>query len=189
MSNGFEPLAIRVHSVRLETEDDDSVGEQLIEVVRQSLRKGEFPSAAVVVAAGRADILPLQPMVDGGVSLPAALAGLTATMPDGTRPVLAVGIVGPFEIRRSDQTNEVRQVVTVFLEWTDCRWWHWSIDAEKSGSQLRLKDFTERTDRAVDGSARPDGLGGWWSLARRTGASLSFIPELPRPAAIADLVH
>jgi hypothetical protein len=62
----------------------------------------------------------------------------------------------------------------VFVEWPDNRWWSaWApipVEGVDEPSEL-----TVRT--AEDGWPRPGGMGGWFSLARRTGVRLHVHPS------------
>ena len=183
------PVAIRVHSVALEAaSDDDAIGGALVRVVQHALARGGAPSAAVGVGGARADLVPLRPFSEAQASLPAFLASLSATLPDGTRPVDAVGLAGTFDLRHGDSSPPTT-IAMVFLEWSDCRWWRWRALLDQNLGTTLVRAGSEVIDRAVDGAPRPDGLGGWWSLARRTSVQFRFIPELPQDAASSELVH
>jgi hypothetical protein len=153
---------------------DDTLGEGLVARVRHGLSTGQAPASGVVVRAAQIDLVPLAPVADARVPFGQVLAGLV-----GRGELDAIGVVGRLWWRRRRDERPVA-VAVVFLEWTDCRWWCWQqlLDAEG-----RPVADGERCWRAVDGDPKPVGLGGWWSLARRTGARLDLTP------AVSELVN
>jgi hypothetical protein len=62
-------------------------------------------------------------------------------------------------------------VGVVFLEWADCRWWHWRAVLGADGRPL---EGGETLWRAVDGDALPTGVGRWWSLGRLSGNVVQY---------------
>lgn len=149
---------------------DDALGEALVARVRRSLAEGRAPASGVVVRPSQVDLVPLAAAADAGVPFPNLLAGLV-----GRGGLDAVGILGRLWWR-PQRAEPAVPVAVVFLEWTDCRWWAWQQLLDAQGRPIA---DGERCWRAVDGDPKPGGLGGWWSLARRTGARLDLTPTVP----------
>jgi hypothetical protein len=165
-------LQVRVQSLARRGDDDDSLGEYLAALVTDAARRGGAPAAAIVVGSGRVDIVPLAPIAQANVPVPAFLAGLTHS-PFGDEPPDAVGLIGTFRMRRKPGDPGV-PVAMVFLEWTDCRWWQWRALLDVEAGRATLREDTETILRAVDGTPKPARLGGWWSLGRRRPVRLEW---------------
>lgn len=89
-----------------------------------------------------------------------AMAGL-----DGAE---CVALVGALRVR-APGAREPQRAVVVFIEWSDNRWWTaWQAVDDKH--QLVGDEPVVRA--AVDGWARPNGVGGWFARARREGLRL-----------------
>jgi hypothetical protein len=168
-------LRLRVHTApRRDLFTDRDLGRHLVETVRASFPK--TPAAAVAVRPDRIEIVPLHGLIEQKQNPGRFIAGLTTTGVD------AVGLVGAFRYRPTPHERWA-PIAMVFLEWTDCRWWQWrSLVAGD-----RLMPDTETFAAAIEGDAKPGGLGGWWSQARREGLQLTVhaTPDAP----VAPLVH
>jgi hypothetical protein len=154
---------------------DAQEGRGLVGLVRDVLERGGGGAVAVVVRPDRTELVDLRNLIEARASLPLFMAGLTRSAPEGQRLPLAVGIAGRFMMRTgppqvpvSPQERRPRgiPVGVVFLEWPDCRWWHWRVVLGADGQPM---EDGETVWRAEDGDPLPQGLGRWWSLGRRTG--------------------
>ena len=130
---------------------------RLADLVRLALEKGGAPSVAVILREERVDLLPLKPVVDAGVGVPVFLAGLSQSETAGASDVLAVGVMGTFHLKRRGDARGA-PVAMVFLEWSDCSWWHWRGLIEADGRTLR--EDTQTVATASEGAAKPRNLGG-----------------------------
>ncbi len=169
---------IRLHSIASSVaahDDDDRLGESLVDVCRSAVERRSAPSSALVVRTDRVDVIPLKQLQQQKLHVPRFIAGMTvASLPDrAPSDVLAVGLIGSFERRLASQPGPV-PVAMVFIEWTDCRWWHWH--ALVHPDDRIVLDATETVRSASEGDAKPPGLGGWWSLGRRSNMSVKLDP-------------
>jgi hypothetical protein len=166
-------LQVRVQSVPTDgIGSDDALGERLVSLLHGAVQRGGAPASAMVVTPDRIDIVPLRPVVEAKMRPGLFLAGLSRGA-FGSEAPIAVGLIGTFTWRRTREDAGIPLVMT-FLEWADCRWWQWRALVDPGASPLAIRHDTETTLRAVDGAARPDGLGGWWSLGRRRPVDLRW---------------
>jgi len=182
----MQPIRLDVRTLlRREDEgdDDESTGRRLVDLVREALGRGPAPSVVVVVRADRFDLVSVGPIVEAGLSVSTFIAGLTRSELPRAGPVLAVGLMGTFTVRPRREAPGA-PLAMVFLEWTDCRWWQWRTLLEGDGRTPM--DETTTLSSAVEGSAKPSNLGGWWSLGRRRRMSVRLEPL---PGTQPDLVH
>jgi hypothetical protein len=161
---------------------DLSVGEHLAELVVTASRKGRgLPGVGVVVRAGSLDLVELGEPMRAGLPLGGLLAGLSATRTERGGAVTAVGLIGGFK-RRGRTDKEGRRVAMVFLEWPDCRWWHWVAELDAMGI---VRPDTAQVRSAVEGDPLPGGLGRWWTQARlrrlRVALLVEAVPEAAPP--------
>ncbi len=165
-------LAIRtLHRFSDEPLEDEALARSLVQMVRGAVAQGRAPAAAVCVREERLDLLPVAEAARSGIAPPVLLAGLTRAEVPFASEVLAVGLVGRFK----ERTTGV-PLAMVFLEWEDCRWWHWRALIDPSTGALR--EDTETVSRAVEGLRRP-ALGGWWTAGRRRGMRVRLAPREP----------
>jgi hypothetical protein len=179
---------LRVHSVTRDTSalGDDQLGEALVELVRGALARRSAPTVATITRDDRIEVIALQSVVEHHVPLQGFIASLTrADFEATTQDARAVGLMGTVHLRRPDAPAVPMAVV--FLEWPDCRWWHWRALLDPSTGEP-LPD-TETVRRAVDGDALPDGLGRWWSLGRRQAGRVRITASPPPVVADSPLVH
>lgn len=153
--------------------DDDRLGEGLVGLVRRNLARGA-PTTAVVVRRHKLVLMPMHPFADAGIALPMVLAGL-ARWTEGGDPPEAIGLIGRVLQRRGGRGPAV-PVALVFLEWPDGRWWRWRQVLDADGEPV--EDGVELA-RAVDGLARPAGIGGYWTLARTRKPRIELRPRVP----------
>lgn len=146
--------------------EDDALGESLAGMVREAVARKGAPTVATVARADRVDLIGLAPVVEGRLPVHGFLASLTrAEVDPGVLDPHAVGLMGTVRVRRPGDGVDGAPVAVVFLEWPDCRWWHWRALIEPTTGALL--DHTETIRRAIDGDPLPDGLGRWWSAGRR----------------------
>lgn len=185
---------VRVSMLLRDATSDEALGRSLVDAVESALLRGGAPSAAIAVGRESVAIVPLWPLANAGLAWPGLVIGLCGGAPGDVGEIEAVGVIGAFQ--RGGRGQPPIPVATVFLEWPDGRWWHWlgllgdrRVPADDgSVRELRLvRDGTVDLRRAIDGDARPDGLGGWWSGYRRRPIRLQWRRTEPNPAA--ELVH
>ena len=171
---------------RPEGEDsDDVVGRDITALVRNALARGAAPGSALVLRAGRLDIIPMGPLVQKKVHIGAFLAGLSRSVLTEAGGAMAVGVMGRFRWRYAPNKEQV-PVVMVFIEWPDGRWWHWRAVIDESNKAVR--EDTATLHRAEDGLAKPRSLGGWWSLGRRRKLNVKLAPrQKPGPEAVGPI--
>jgi hypothetical protein len=178
----MEQLRLRVRFVPRGLTDEREEIEPLVELARQALRARAGGGAGVILRPERYDLVDLNGL--GKVPLPHFLAGLTRSDAAGAGPVLAVGIVGRFTIRRRDRPPQ--PVAVAFLEWADCRWSLWQVLLDANGQEV---PDTEIRRSAVEGDPLPDGLGRWWTLGRRLKMTLQLGPAVRPFEPSSEVVH
>jgi hypothetical protein len=188
----MQHLRLRIRVLERRPHDEDEVeGRFLADLVRAARARGTAAPVAGVVREARTELIGLHDVAGRGLSVPSFLAGLCASEPPGhTRP-RAVGLAGRFLVRqRVDASggppDAGAPVGLAFLEWPDCRWWHWRTLLDGEGKPVPDSDTLRR---AIDGDPLPGGLGRWWSHARRTGATVRYGKLEPDPPAPPPLVH
>lgn len=182
-------LDLRVQTLRPEVPwwpDADSLGDRLTDLVKRNLSRGA-PTTAIVVRREEVSLVPLRPFAEARMPIRAVLGGLARWNLDAEPPE-AVGVIGRvrWRTRRDKAWNEL---ALVFLEWPDGSWWEWRGLLDASGE---LVETSEGVARAVDGLARPSGLGGWWTFARRNKPTLHFSktrPTVDEGGASKPIVH
>jgi hypothetical protein len=142
--------------------------------------KGGLPSGAVIVRSDSVDVADLRPVVQARHPLQLFLAGMAGTETARGRAE-AVGVVGRFGLRRRGAKQPVH-VALVFVEWSDGRWWQWQALLAQDGASLLDDTLIER--EAELGDPLPDGLGRWWTLARRRNLRVRLEAHAPDPAPI-----
>jgi hypothetical protein len=155
---------------------DDDVGRKLAAMVRSAIDNSGAPAAAVCIRSDRLDLVDLGEVVRQRLSPAFLLTVLTRANAPFAGPVEAVGVLGRFRYR-PEPGQPGTPVATVFVEWPDCRWWHWQVLLDpETGHPV---PETETVFRAVDGGRRPASLGGWWSKGRRTRLRARLEPSEP----------
>ena len=149
-------------------EEDEALGESLFGMLSGALDRG-LPRPTMLVfrpdQIDRFDVVPV----------------LKSPQPHRTRMMAAIAgqseascsaMVGVFKVKFGPM-REPRRAIICFVEWPDCRWWTcWQMlddDRKPVGDGPEVR-------RAVDGWPRPGGVGGWFSMVRRTGVKLRLIP-------------
>ena len=152
-------------------------GQALVRLVREALGRGGAPAAAVVLREGQTELIYLAPLGEQRLSVGRFLAGLTQSRLDDGEPAQAVGLIGRFGLQQPSGVS----IVQVFMEWPDCSWWHWRALVDGEGA-IREETATERC--AQLGDALPQGLGRWWSAARRGRLQLALHRSAPPPVMV-----
>lgn len=167
-------------------QDDEALASLLVGKLRPAVPVRRAGPSLIVVRGDRIDLLAVRDTPRLPVSSPReALALLTrARFADGMHP-RAVGLIGVFGYRAQPKDTPVPTAL-LFLEWADCRWWQYRALVQPGEPEILPQ--TEGVLRAVDGDARPSGLGGWWSLGRRMNGGVSLTPLMPSAPGEA-LVH
>jgi hypothetical protein len=150
--------------------DEQALGERLARLVKTALEGGGAPTVAVSVRRERVEIVPLGPIIEAKRHPGRFLCALTRWDSAELGEQECTGIIGRMRMRRSDGDAWV-PLAMVFLEWPDGRWWQWKALLDAEG---KLLADTETINRAIDGLARPAGLGGWWSIGRRENLVLNL---------------
>lgn len=175
---------IRIGSLpRGEPRADHEEGLRLRDVLLDALSRGPAPLVAVVLRRERVDLVETEPAAAIRLPLHHFLAGLARSETPTGGEVDAVGLMGVARV------SDAARVALVFLEWPDCRWWSWRAAVEPSGRSVR--EDTAMVSAAVKGDRLPDGLGRWWSLARRARIRLGLRPAPPDELRVetSPLVH
>lgn len=144
--------------------DDDALGAQLTALLSGVLARGLPRPVLLTVRADQVDWYDIAVLLNARPShrqrMMAAIAGQ-----DG---VEAVAMLGTFKLRQRRQQAATSALVC-FIEWPDNRWWtSWRVLREDR-SPISVAPIVRR---AVDGSPRPGGVGGWFALARRLNLKL-----------------
>ncbi|MFZ5481471.1 MAG: hypothetical protein ACOZNI_32215 [Myxococcota bacterium] len=153
--------------------EDEALGRAMFARLVKRLERGPVAPAVIVLREDRAQIVDLRPMLARGRDahrLVAALAG-----GEGVEAIAVVGIVN----RRRRGAPAVERYGGVFVEWSDGRWWA-AFRPLDDAMRLVPTDMDD-VSRAVDGQARPGGLGGWFSRARFQGLRAEIRVDAPPP--------
>ena len=167
-----QPFQLRVHVGSRDLDrfpaEDEALGEGLFTMLSEVLIRG-LPRPSLMVfrpdQIDRFDVVPV----------------LKSPQPHRSRMMAAIGgqaeascsaLVGVFKVRFGRMPQPQRAVIC-FIEWPDNRWWTcWQLLDE----QRQLVGDAPIVRRAVDGWPRPNGVGGWFSMVRRTGLKLRLVP-------------
>lgn len=169
--------------------DDEAEGERLRDLLQEALERGPAAPVAVVVRAGRTELVHLGHLRGTHTPVFTFLAGLTRSIAEDAGSAEAVGLVGTLQLRNQRDKNAVPIPVAVaFLEWEDGRWWEWRALLDADGTTLREDTSTVRSAR--QGDPLPDGIGRWWSAGRRRGGTMKLSRATPKmPAETSPIVH
>lgn len=145
-------------------EADESLGRALISTVHQALEKGTPRPGFFAFRGDEMDRFDLGPLMRA----PRRRRDLFLAAIAGRSDIECVALLGVLRVGGSGARPKARSAV-VYLEWPNNRWWTaWTpLGAEKNELTIRS---------AMDGWPRPGGVGGWFSLHRRTGVRLRVHP-------------
>jgi hypothetical protein len=154
--------------------EDGALGLSLFGMVESALTRGRPAPAVFLISADTIDRFRLTEIKtqspNGRQRMLAAMASL-----DG---IECMAMLGAFRFRGKGPLHGA-WVASAFIEWPDNRWWSvW----QPIGPRGSLVGNAPQFRTALEGSPRPGGMGGWFSLARRAGLKL----RIQRQAA---LVH
>lgn len=151
---------IQVRSMdRHKLEQHGSLGEALQSLAAETAEQ-DATTRMLVVRPRSVDLIDPTPLHAAGVSTPQGLVGMAHSQ---TRhgAVEALGLVG-----RAQRGPSGPPEALLFLEWPDLRWWWWR--APMAAGRVQRAHAIVRDARW--GDPMPDGLGRWWTRARKTGA-------------------
>lgn len=169
-------LKVRVHALpRASLPADLGLGEALVARLEASIAAGRTGMVALVVRPDVIEQIGLGAVREAGLPVPWFLAALSRTQTMSGGPVEAVGIAGRAALRPRPDAPAV-PMATVFLEWSDNRWWQWQALVDAEG---RLRADTARVRLAEAGDPMPARLGRWWSMGRRGNVTARLDPTPP----------
>ena len=164
-------VSIRTFRRQATEQSDAELGSSLVNMLMGATEKGKPAPVAIALRGPLLELHGITQLSKQGISIPSYLAALcySKRLPEPSGEVKATGYMGAF-IREREGVKEGRGIV--FLEWEDCRWWFWE---GKFDPTTKLFEPDEcRTLSALEGDAMPQGLGRWWSLARRRNLTLTL---------------
>ncbi len=151
--------------------DDDAFGCALLDQVLGVLARTPTPPAAVLLLRpDTVNIVYVGPLFAATQDPHRVIASLA-----GQPEVEAVALLGRFTHRLP--TGPPRLLAGVFVEWPDGRWWASWRPISEAGRLIPTDE--DEVLRAVDGTPRPHGLGGWFSRARFQGLRAELRPVAP----------
>lgn len=150
--------------------EDDVFGRGLVDRVIQAAGRGPLPPAVFLFRPDDVQIVYVAPLLAVARDRHRVLASLA-----GQPGVEAIAILGRFTQRH--RGAEPRLLAGAFVEWTDGRWWASWRPVDKEGRLIPTDE--DEVLRAVDGQARPGGLGGWFTRARFEGIRAELTPVRP----------
>ena len=151
--------------------DDDTFGRGLLDRVLAVLARTPTPPPGVLLLRpDTVQIVYVAPLF-ADTRDPHRVIASFAGQPD----VEAVALLGRFTQRQPD--GPPRLLAGVFVEWSDGRWWASWRPISEAGRLIPTDE--DEVLRAVDGTARPGGLGGWFSRARFQGLCADLRPVAP----------
>jgi hypothetical protein len=160
--------------------DDEPLGQALVERLGAQLARGPVPPVAILLGPEDVRVVSLGPILQRGGDIHRMLAALTSQ--PGVEAMAVVAMM--FRGRRGGPRE---RFAGVFVEWTDGRWWGCWRPVDEHGRPIPTD--SEDIQRAVDGLARPAGLGAWFSRARFEGLRAEIRASTPPPAPEGELVN
>ncbi len=142
--------------------DDDALGEEIwSELDRQLRRQAEdkrVPRPAVLTLFPEVvQVVDVSPLLDVVPDHHRAVSSFASQ--DGAEGLALAGVL----LHRRNGALLGRDAV-VFIEWPDGRWWWCRRPLGVPGTPV--VDADDTVERAIDGAAKPSGLGGWFARAR-----------------------
>lgn len=142
------------------------------------MARGPLPPAVFLFRPNDVQIVYAAPLLGAARDPHRVLASLA-----GQRGVEAMAVLGRFTQRQ--RGAESRLLAGAFVEWSDGRWWASWRPIDNAGRLIPTDE--DEVLRAVDGQARPGGLGGWFTRARFEGIQAELTPNTP--AHVDETVH
>jgi hypothetical protein len=144
--------------------DDALLGFSLFSQVEAALVRGRPAPAVFLLSASSVDRFSLRPLAGRTARARSRMLAAMASM----EGVECMAMLGAFRFRGRGPLDG-KWVASAFIEWPDNRWWTaW----QPIGPEGALVGDSPQCRCADDGSPRPRGMGGWFSLARRSGVKL-----------------
>ncbi len=143
-------------------EDDDGLGRAVMQVVEDALKKGRPRPGFFAFRGDQMDRFDLGPLMRA----PRKRRDMFLAAIAGRRDIECVALLGVMRVGKGKRSGPGRSAV-VYVEWPDNRWWTAWLPV---GTVSEEQELVVRT--AEEGWPRPGGVGGWFSLARRTGVRL-----------------
>ena len=144
--------------------EDEALGFALFAQVGAALKRGTPAPAAFIFFPDRIDRFSL----NGLAGLPHRSRDRLISAMAGQDQVECMAMMGAFRFRGRGPLNG-QWVASAFIEWPDNRWWTaW----QPIGPTRELVGLDPQVRAAIDGSPRPNGVGGWFARARRHGLKL-----------------
>jgi hypothetical protein len=148
--------------------DDDALGAELWRELSARLAKGAPRPTLLAFWSDRAQVVDLAPLLAPGTDVHRAISSFAG------QPGIEALATSSVMIQRQHGRETGRNAV-VFVEWPDGRWWSCTRRLESGG--LRVADAHDEVERAIDGAAKPHGLGSWFSRARFEGLQVRMEPS------------
>ena len=155
----------------------EQLGGALFDRLSAAVARGRAGPAVLAFFEDGVQQVDLGPAIERGAMVVQQLIAATAGQPG----CLGVAQLAVLHASRPDRPRQ--SFATVFIELPDNRWWmRWAPAVAGGGPPA-----APRTRAAAEGWPKPNGLGGWFSLARRAGLRLQL--EAPGAQAGLHLVH
>jgi len=149
--------------------EDLALGQALFGMVRDSLKKGLPRPVMLVFRDDQVDRFELAEAMKQPKVKRDRLFGAMASM----KGVECMALLGVLRLRVAGPAPAPHSAVA-YVEWPDNRWWTAWVPLGRDGKPVKA-DPEVRT--AEEGSPRPAGVGGWFSMARRAGLQLHLTSE------------
>ncbi len=137
--------------------DDDALGQELWSELDRQLHRGVPRPAVLTLFPEVVQVVDVSPLLNVVPDHHRAVSSFASQ--DGAEALALAGVL----VRRRAGTLLGRDAV-VFIEWPDGRWWWCRRPLGVPGTPV--VDADDTVERAIDGAAKPMGLGGWFGRAR-----------------------
>jgi hypothetical protein len=138
-------------------QDDDALGTALWRRLRAQLPRGVPRPLLLVLFERSVQVVDLPPILRSGQDVHRACSAF-ASQP-GAEALAAVGVM-----TRRRREEVLGQFAVAFVEWPDGRWWCCTRPLDPLGRPVERSE--DDVQRAIDGAAKPGGLGAWFRRAR-----------------------
>ncbi|MBM4390228.1 MAG: hypothetical protein FJ090_03830 [Deltaproteobacteria bacterium] len=137
--------------------DDDALGAEVWSELDRHLQRGVPRPAVLTIFPEVVQVVDLSPLLIAVPDHHRAVSSFASQ--NGAEAIALAGVL----LRRRAGAVLGRDAV-VFIEWSDGRWWWCRRPLGVPGTPVADADDT--VERAVEGAAKPMGLGGWFGRAR-----------------------